>query len=76
MTKEIEPVYQAVGIRIRMIRDALGTDQETLSKRLGCTRSHVASIETGRTRILLHDAPRIADALGTNIKGLMKGIWW
>lgn len=76
MTKEIEPVYQAIGARVRMLRDTLGIQQEDLAKRTGWSRGSIANIETGRQRILLHDAVVLAEALGTHIKGLMKGIWW
>ena len=77
MAKEtIEPVYQAIGARMRMLRDTLGIQQEDLAKRLGWSRASIANIETGRQRVLAHDVERIAIALGTHVKGFLKGIWW
>lgn len=76
MAAEVEPVYQAIGLRIRMIRDTLDIQQEDLAKRIGCTRSSIASIETGRERLLMHRLEKIAKALGTTPKGLLRGIWF
>ena len=75
-TKETEPVYQAVGARIRMLRDVLGIEQHTLAERTGLSRASIANIEAGRQRIYMHHVETIARALGTHTKGLMKGIWW
>lgn len=71
-----EPVYQAIGARIQMIRDVLGVDQATIAQRAGISRPSLANIEAGRQRIYLHHIDKIAEALGTTPKGLMKGIWW
>jgi transcriptional regulator with XRE-family HTH domain len=73
----IEPVHAAVGIRIRMLRETLGVTQQDLAKRLdGLDRASLANIETGRQRLQLHTVEKIATALGTNPKHLMKGVWW
>lgn len=72
----VEPVYQALGARIRMIRDTLGVDQATIAKRTGISRPALANMEVGRQRIYLHHVEKIAEALGTHPKGLFKGIWW
>ena len=74
--KPIESCYLAIGVRIRMIRDALGLTQEDLSKRCGLERTSIANIEAGRQRILLDDVERFSTALGTTPKHLLKGIWW
>ena len=74
--EELEPVYQAVGARIRMIRDAIGIQQDDLAKRTKLSRASIANIEAGRQRLQLHQLEKIAQALGTHTKGLMKGIWW
>ncbi len=71
-----EPVYQAIGARMRMLRDVLGVEQETLAKRTGLSRPTIANMEAGRQRIYLHHIEKIAEALGTHAKGLLKGIWW
>jgi len=76
MLKKIEAVHQSVGIRIRMIREALGLNQGDLSKRVGLDRTSITNIESGRQRLLLHNIEAFALALGTTPKNLMKGIWW
>ena len=74
--KSVEPIYQAIGAKMRMLRDILGIQQEDLARRIGKTRASVASMETGRQRILLHDIERIATALGSTPRGFLKGIWF
>jgi len=73
---EIEPVYLALGGKIRYIRDVLGIDQKELSKRTRLTRTSITNIETGRQRCSLHVLEEISRGLGTTPKGLMKGIWF
>ena len=72
----VEPVYQAFGARLRMIRDALGINQTELAKRIGLERVSATNIEIGRQRIRLDQVESIAKALGTTPRALMKGIWW
>lgn len=76
MKRPTEACYQAIGSRIRMLRNALGITQEDLAKRLRVTRTSLASIEIGRQRIRLDQVEEIAAAIGTTPRGLMKGIWW
>lgn len=76
MSKPIEPIYQALAARIRMIRETLGMDQGTLAKAVGLQRTSVVNFEGGRQRILLDDVEDFAKALGTTPKNLLKGIWW
>jgi len=79
MRDQIEACHQALGSRIRLIRETLGLSQEELVKRLAghkVTRASLANIETGRQRFLLDRVEDFARALGTTPKHLMKGIWW
>lgn len=76
MSKPIEAVYVAFGVRVRMIRETLGLQQAELAKRVGLTRTSVVNIECGRQRVLLDDVAKFSMALGTSCKSLMKGIWW
>lgn len=71
-----EAVYQAIGARVRMIRETLGLEQVEVAKRIGMARTSVTNIEAGRQRLLLHQVPEIAQALGVSAKHLMRGIWW
>ncbi len=75
MSKPIEPIYQAVGVKIRMIRETLGLAQDELAKRVGLKRTSVVNIEAGRQRLLLDDIDDFAKALGTTPKHLLRGIW-
>ncbi len=75
MSKPIEPIYQAVGVKIRMIRETLGLAQDELAKRVGLKRTFVVNIEAGRQRLLLDDIDDFAKALGTTPKHLLRGIW-
>lgn len=75
MSAPIEVVHRQVGLRVEAIRNALGINQAELAKRTGWTRSSIANIETGRQRLLLDGVERLAQALGTTPKHLLKGIW-
>lgn len=75
MSSEIEPVYQAVGARIRMLREMLDRDQASLAKAVGLTRTSIVNLEAGRQRVQLHQLSALAKALGTSEKCLLRGIW-
>jgi transcriptional regulator with XRE-family HTH domain len=76
MAAGYELVYSQYGIRIRAIREALGLDQATLAGRVGLTRTSLTNLEAGRQRVQLHQVEKMAKALGTTAKHLMRGIWW
>jgi transcriptional regulator with XRE-family HTH domain len=73
--EKVEPIYQAIGARIAMIRETLGLSQLDLSRKVGLTRVSVSNIEVGKHRILLHTVVAFAEALGTTPKNLLRGIW-
>lgn len=76
MSKPIEACHQAVGIRIRLMRETLDLRQEELAKRVGISRGSLANIETGRQRLLLDNVEDLANGLGTTPRALLKGVWW
>ncbi len=76
MTAPIEVCHQALGMRIRIIREAVGMSQDELAKRVGYKRVSVTNIETGRQRLLLNTVEDFARALNTTPKHLLKGVWW
>lgn len=76
MPQQIEACHQALGARIRLIRETLGLSQDDLAKRVTLTRASIANIEIGRQRFLLDGVEDFARALGTTPKHLLKGIWW
>jgi transcriptional regulator with XRE-family HTH domain len=76
MPLQIEACHQALGSRIRLMRETLGLTQEELCKRVGLKHASIANIEIGRQRFLLDTVEDFAKALGTTPKHLLKGIWW
>ena len=77
MSEQVEAIYQAVGARVRMIRETLGLTQDELAARMdGMTQTSIVNFEQARQRLPLHKIEKIAEALGTNPKNLLKGIWW
>lgn len=72
---EIEVVHRQIGLRVESIRNALGITQADLSKRVGLSRAAIASIETGRHRLLMNVVEDLARGLGTTPRHLLKGIW-
>lgn len=76
-TKEpIEPVYKALGKAIASLREGRGMSQLELAQKLGKGSSTIAEIETGKTRILVSDVEKIAEALGSEPRLLMTGVWF
>ena len=74
--KPIEPVYRAIGARLRYIRETLGHSQHDVAKKIGLTRVSIVNVEAGRQRILLHDIEKIAEAFSMTPRQFMKGIWF
>jgi transcriptional regulator with XRE-family HTH domain len=71
----IEPIYGAIGMRVRYIREAVGMTQADLAKRCGLTRTSLVNFEGGRQRCMLHTIEAMAQALNTNPKHLLRGLW-
>src|SRR5580698_7112740 len=59
-----EPVYKTIGAIVRGQRRKLELSQDKLAGRLGISRATLASIETGRQRMLVHQLYAFAEALG------------
>lgn len=58
-----EDLYQAVGQRIRQIREERRFTQAELAELVSLTRSSITNIEQGRQKLLLHTLYDIAAAL-------------
>lgn len=65
-----EPFYAQFGARIRVERERAGLSQAELAETLGLVRASVANIESARQRVLAHQIPPIAAALGCQIERL------
>ena len=59
----LEPIYKTIGGIIRQRRRRLELPQTKLAALLGISRATLASIETGRQRVLVHHLYAFADAL-------------
>lgn len=58
-----EAIYRHIGLLIKNRRKQLGLTQEKLAKRLAISRASLASIETGRQNVLVHQLYRFSTAL-------------
>jgi len=61
----VEPIYAAIGERVRQRRLARGLSQRALAQLIAISRPSLANIETGRQRIYIHHLFEIAAALDT-----------
>lgn len=59
----IEPLYPALGLKIRRIRQQRGWTQEDLADAIGYTRPQVANVELGNSRIAIYRVYDIAEVL-------------
>ncbi|MGZ3796488.1 MAG: helix-turn-helix domain-containing protein [Pseudobdellovibrionaceae bacterium] len=79
MTKEeLDESYIEFGRIIRRKRLRLGLTQTKAAKVFKINRVSLAKLESGKQRILLHDAVRIAKLCKINLNGLVKncGVKW
>ena len=66
-----EAIYRHIGLLIRNRRKQLGLTQEKLAKRIAISRASLASIETGRQNILVHQIYRFATVLQLEPKNFL-----
>lgn len=71
----IEPVYIALGSRLRVLRIASGFDKTHVASCVGISREHVNGIEEGHSRFSLHYVEKFAELFGLTPEDLMKGVW-
>jgi len=65
-----EPFYLQLGARIRQERERAGMSQAAVASALGLGRASVANIESAKQRVLAHQIPMLAEALGCDIARL------
>jgi transcriptional regulator with XRE-family HTH domain len=71
-----EPIYVAIGLRIRATRERKGLTQYELADAIGVTRPSVQMIERGAQRIHLHRIIEIAERLEVKPSSLLPpGCW-
>ncbi len=66
--------YERVGANIRKRREYLGCTQEIIAQDIGISRTAFVNIEAGRQGIAVHRLLEIADALGTTLAVLLRGV--
>jgi len=66
-----DPIYRAVGKRIKLARKDKGFTQETLSKMVSLTRTSITNIEKGRQKLLVHSLYVFANVLGVHPRDLL-----
>lgn len=63
--------YQAIGVRIRRMRKARGSTQQTLAEWSGQEPSNISHIERGATKRSLPTLVSIANALGVTVDQIL-----
>lgn len=66
-----DPIDKAVGLRIRLRRQALGVSQSDLGAQLGVTFQQVQKYERGANRVSASTLVRAAEALQTSVGDLV-----
>jgi transcriptional regulator with XRE-family HTH domain len=74
--EEFERAKRLLGERIKRRRRKMGLNQENLALLAGLDRSHMSSIETGKTEPGVWMLTRIAGVLGTTPSDLLRGMKW
>lgn len=60
----IEPYYEGLAKRVRLLRQRTGLSQKALAECVGLSRVTITNIENGNQRLLVHTAVDIARVLG------------
>lgn len=61
-------IQKKVGIRIRMLRKAIGLSQEELAERAGLDRTYMTSVENGKRNVSIRNIEKIISALGVSLE--------
>ena len=70
-TGRIVEFNEALGLRIRELRERNRRSQSSLGEEVGLTRASVANIEAGRQRLSADRLPEFARALGIRLTGML-----
>lgn len=66
-------LYATLGENVARCRRDAGLKQADLAQAIDLSRASIANIETGRQRILLHQAFELARALNVSVNDLVPG---
>lgn len=67
-------IKDALGIRIRELRNKSGLSQEQFALMIDMDRTYLASVESGKRNISLENIKKIADGFGVSLSELFDGI--
>lgn len=65
-------ITNALGNRIKELRQAMGLSQEKFALKIEMDRTYFASVEAGRRNIAIRNIKKIADGLGITLGELFK----
>jgi len=71
----IETVYKHIGKTLRAARKLKNLRQVQIAEHVGLSKPSISLIEKGRQRIMLHDLPKFAAALGLKPTDLLPPEW-
>lgn len=71
LAASIEPIYVAIGTRLRDARIDAGWTQEEVAGWVGLSRTSVTNAETGRQRLMLHQIVIYADVMSVPLGELI-----
>ncbi|MBP8593148.1 MAG: helix-turn-helix transcriptional regulator [Ruminococcus sp.] len=67
-------IKEALGIRIRDLRNKSGLSQEQFALLIDMDRTYLASVETGKRNISLENIKKIADGFNISLSELFDGV--
>lgn len=67
-------IKEALGIRIRELRNKLGLSQEQFALLIDMDRTYLASVESGKRNISLVNIKKIADGFNISLSELFDGV--
>ena len=67
-------IKEALGIRIRELRNKSGLSQEQFALLIDMDRTYLASIELGKRNISLENIKKIADGFNISLSELFDGV--
>ena len=74
-TDPVERVYRHIGKVIKEQREKRGLIQQAIADKLKLSRASICMLEKGKQRVMMHDLPRIAEALGVPVIELIPPEW-
>ncbi len=70
----LQTFYRNFGMRIRQLRESRGLTQQDVSRLVPIDRGYLSEVETGKRRVSLYIACRLAQALDVKLDSLLEGI--